>query len=306
MHPSELEARSDFATFEAALTDRPAHVLHQHRHHELFLCVEGRGAQYTPGRRLEMAEGDLFLLPAWQDHYANRTGPVCRGIVVYAFEAFVGSGVAASMARSVLAKLVALAHAGGNLLELSEAGRREAARIVRQLLEETRGAPAALDWGVQLRIGELLLTVLREDHRLGDLRAQAMPQWTRRRLADVYRYLDLHYAEALSVQDLADMVGLSRSHFHTLFRQETGRTLKDYLHELRMQHAQRLLAGTDLPIIDVAYQCGFDNLSHFYHIFRRQVGRTPRQVRAGKVGRVEPAGVESSLGRAGTGRRPGG
>jgi transcriptional regulator GlxA family with amidase domain len=64
-----------------------------------------------------------------------------------------------------------------------------------------------------------------------------------------------------------------------LFRQVSGMTILEYLAQQRVGHAQRLLATTDLKIIDVAMESGFGSVCRFYKIFRKHCGATPRRYR---------------------------
>ena len=279
----DAEPGASFSIFEATLSDRPPHNLHRHTFHELYLCTDGRGTQFTPDASFNMRPGDLFIFPAGQDHYANRPREgVSRGLVVFFDEMLLGPDGEAGLPGRVLRAIVREALAGGNRIVLPAQGQAQVRSTLRQMHREWRQRAPGVGLAVRTRMHDLVLAILRGDARLGELQAHAQPRPQRQRLADVYRYLDTHYAQALSVEELADMAALSRSHFHAIFRQETGQTLTQYLRALRLSAATRLLQQTDTSIVDVAYGCGFENLSHFYHMFKSHTGKTPRHVRLGQ------------------------
>ncbi len=94
------------------------------------------------------------------------------------------------------------------------------------------------------------------------------------RMARVRDYLDAHYAEDLSVADLARAAGLSRVHVSRAFARQFGVPPHAYLNTLRLRHArQALLAGQSLA--DVAAACGFADQSHFTRRFKGSLGVTP-------------------------------
>lgn len=92
-------------------------------------------------------------------------------------------------------------------------------------------------------------------------------------------YVQHHFAEPLSVPEVAALVYLSPSYFSRLFKQETGVTFVEYLTAVRLNHAKQLLRMTQLPIEAVARSTGFGNQSYFTALFRREEGWTPREYR---------------------------
>lgn len=102
------------------------------------------------------------------------------------------------------------------------------------------------------------------------------------RIDRAVRFMQQHYAEGLGVSALAEQVALSASRFAHLFRQQTGITPMKYLERLRVARAQELLLTTGLSIGEVGYQCGYEEPLYFSHVFRRSVGRSPREFRRGR------------------------
>ena len=101
-----------------------------------------------------------------------------------------------------------------------------------------------------------------------------------RRILKVKQYIDEHYTETVHLADLADMVGMSPSAFSRFFKLRTGRTLSDYLIDIKLGNAARMLVDTTRNISEICYDCGFNNLSNFNRIFKAKRGVTPREFRA--------------------------
>jgi len=100
-----------------------------------------------------------------------------------------------------------------------------------------------------------------------------------RRVMKVKQYINDHYSEDLSLDNLASMVGMAPSAFSRFFKTRTGRTLSDYIIDIRLGNAARLLVDTTENVSEICYSCGFNNLSNFNRIFKAKRGYTPRDFR---------------------------
>jgi len=96
----------------------------------------------------------------------------------------------------------------------------------------------------------------------------------------VREYIEADLERDLSIQSLADVVGLSPQHFAVLFRESTGFTPHQYVNHRRISRAQELLKGADVPLIDISMECGFSGQSQFITTFRKLVGMTPGRFRS--------------------------
>ena len=101
-----------------------------------------------------------------------------------------------------------------------------------------------------------------------------------RRVQKVKEYINEHYAEQLRLSDMAEIVGMSPVAFSRFFRQRTGRTLSDYIVDIRLGFAARMLVDSSKNISEICYECGFNNLSNFNRTFKAKRHYTPRDFRA--------------------------
>lgn len=100
-----------------------------------------------------------------------------------------------------------------------------------------------------------------------------------RRVKKVDQYLREHFREEVRLKDLADLVGMSEVGFSRFFRMRTGVPMSAYLINIRIGHATRLLIDTTDNISEIAYSCGFNNISNFNRIFLKYKNLTPLQFR---------------------------
>ena len=93
-------------------------------------------------------------------------------------------------------------------------------------------------------------------------------------------YLDHHYMDPnLSLPEVAAQVSLSPSHFSAVFSQETCKTFKEYLTEIRIKKAKELLRMTTLRSAEISYQIGYNDPHYFSFVFRKSTGRSPTEFR---------------------------
>jgi AraC family transcriptional regulator len=102
---------------------------------------------------------------------------------------------------------------------------------------------------------------------------------TRWQLLRVQAQVDSNLSNAISNQQLADCVRLSRFHFARAFRQSTGMSPQTYVSRRRIERASTLLRSTDAPLCQIAVACGFWDQSHFNRRFSRALGTSPRSWR---------------------------
>ena len=93
------------------------------------------------------------------------------------------------------------------------------------------------------------------------------------------QYIEVHYYEKVTLNQLAEMVYLSPSYLSRIFTKETGNSFNDYLNAVRINKAKSLLKYNDLRVADVANAVGFDDQSYFTKVFRRITGVTPVKYR---------------------------
>lgn len=98
-------------------------------------------------------------------------------------------------------------------------------------------------------------------------------------MQDTIRFIGEHYAKKLVLDDCIKRVAMSRSCFCTLFKQQTGMPFHEYLSQLRLENAMRLLAETDLTLEAVSEQTGFNDASGLYRHFMQFTGMSPGQYR---------------------------
>ena len=100
-----------------------------------------------------------------------------------------------------------------------------------------------------------------------------------RRVQKIQQYINEHYKEEIRLSQLADIAGMADTAFSRFFKLRTGKGLSDYIIDIRLGHASRMLIDSTMSIAEICYDCGFNNLSNFNRIFRKKKNCSPKEFR---------------------------
>ena len=100
-----------------------------------------------------------------------------------------------------------------------------------------------------------------------------------RRVQKVRSFIDQNYRDEIRLPKVAEIAGMSPSAFSRFFKLHTGRNLSDYVIDLRLGYASRLLVDSSRSVAEIGYTCGFNNLSNFNRIFKKRKGCSPTEFR---------------------------
>jgi YesN/AraC family two-component response regulator len=93
------------------------------------------------------------------------------------------------------------------------------------------------------------------------------------------RYIQEHYNENISVNDLAERYDMSSNYFSAIFKKELHQSPVDYITTLRMKKAKEILECSDKSVVDIAKKVGYEEASYFYRVFKKYTGMTPLHYR---------------------------
>lgn len=100
-----------------------------------------------------------------------------------------------------------------------------------------------------------------------------------RRILKVKAYIDQNFTEEIKLRDLAAVACMSEAAFSRFFKLHTGRTISDYIIDVRLGNAARMLVDTNKNVSDISFLCGYNNLSNFNRVFKRKKGCSPTEFR---------------------------
>ena len=266
---------------------------HFHPHYQLFLVEEGTGTRFIGDSIRPFAPGDLvFLGPnlphLWrsdQAYFQRAAGLMTRGIVVYFDENFLGTDFFNQQEVTALRHLLTHAQRGltwPNLPgpNLAVSGSVGVGRNTRDLAETALHELARQPIGFGRVL--MLLTLLNNLAHTSDYQFITSPGYSNTvkpaetdRIQRVHDYVLVHFADEISLDTIADLVGMSPPAFCRYFKARANKTFSEFVAEVRIGHACKLLAASALSITQVSYESGYRTLSNFNRQFKEITGQTP-------------------------------
>lgn len=116
----------------------------------------------------------------------------------------------------------------------------------------------------------LLMTILRDQSEIPE---------GEQFLGQVIQYIDRHYNEKITLEQLAKRTHISKSYLTRRFRQFTGETIVNYINKLRVQYAREMLVNSEKNITEIAWAVGFDSPKYFHRVFKKETGESPAAFR---------------------------
>jgi AraC-like DNA-binding protein len=106
------------------------------------------------------------------------------------------------------------------------------------------------------------------------------------RMEKLIEFMNANFSRPIRLAEAAELVNMAETAFSRFFKAKTGVNFVDFLNDIRLGHASRLLIDTKDPVTNIAATCGFTNISNFNRTFKREKGLTPKDFRAkhGNVG----------------------
>jgi AraC-like DNA-binding protein len=249
--------------------------MHSHDDFEIYYLIAGkRIMRMGDGGFFLLSAGDVMLIPPNVVHGTmDIEGVACRRTIVNFCNGYADE-LAASSGES---RLTELFYPAGNRVTVPPAYRHELESIFRDMARELATRPSGYRLEVKLDILKLLVLLSRV------VQASAQLESRRRKnsyISKIVEYVNKNYNDELSLAMLAKKFYINKSVLSREFKKTTSQTFTDYLNNLRILEAKRLLIDSpDIRISDVCDAVGYNSITYFERVFHRKERWTPRQFR---------------------------
>ncbi len=259
--------------------DEKNNRVYMHNHHslEINFCVSGEGQYTIIDDKYPILQDDIFIINNLEYHMArNLSGDLQLMVIVFDPELILAGSNDYQYVRAFYEWKTGFKHRLPGGIFATE----EIKGILNSIQEEWDTQAA----GWRLVVKSLLLMLLALLYR----RFESMEGYSEKirhfqkgyiKLAPAIRYMEEHYKENIPLATLAQEAHMSVNYFSAYFSQNMNCTVSEYLIRMRLKHACMQLTTTDNSILSVALESGFENISYFNRVFRKEFGVTPRQYR---------------------------
>ncbi|MDO4212345.1 MAG: AraC family transcriptional regulator [Bacteroidales bacterium] len=247
--------------------------LHVHDEFELNFVEGCQGARRIVGDNMEvLGDYDLVLLGGgiehtWEQHQC--TSENIREVTIQFSPDLFGEVL---LGKNQMSSLRALLDNSRNGIAFSMPAIMRHYNRLNDLLQTQPGFYRVV------KLLELLYELsLEEDHHLlaTSTFAHVSHSADSRRIRKVEEYINDHFKEEIRLQKLAELVGMTTTSFSRFFKLRTGRTVSDFIIDVRLGYAARQLVDSTTSVIEICYDCGFNNVSNFNRIFKKRKGCSP-------------------------------
>jgi AraC-like DNA-binding protein len=253
---------------------------HYHYKLELTFVTEGKGQRIVGDSIEDFGPGDLIFIGVKMPHVwiadRNEFGSETARSLESVYLQFGQDILPEEILR--LPELVYVEKA----LKLSERGVRvtgdtlnEVSRLMLELPYENSFTRMIYFYQIMNAIGKSTSNVLLASEEYLERRFRS----TNARITKIHEYLMSHYQDEINLEQIADLVHMAPGSLCRFFKSQIGITIFDYLNKIKVDYACSLLLNKDLSIANIAYDCGFNNISHFNKQFKKLIGNTPTQYR---------------------------
>ena len=260
---------------------------HFHPELEIMLVQEGSGIRFVGNSMERFQAGDLVLygsnIPhlyrSDKEYYQKDTELVSKATVVYFKENFLGDSFWQLPPIAPIKKLLALSRRG---IKFQGEAQEELKRQI-QLLDEQKNSIG--------RIIDLLsiLKVMAETKEYELLLNTAFTKYVSEdeceRINKVYQFIIDNYTENPTLEQVSAVANMSETAFCRYFKSHTNKTYTQFLNDIKVDNACRLLIDNRLSISQICFETGFNNFTHFNDQFKKITGITPKQYQASHLNR---------------------
>lgn len=252
------------------------YAVHWHPDYEINMVINSYGTRVVGDSKEDFDNLDIVIIGPKLPHIWNGMVETGNHVVTIQFhENFVNWPI---VHKRVFSSILALLNSSGRGITFDNRETKE--EIRNRILELT------LSSGIESATGFLSLLDFmgraKDQRPLASVNYQSnyLAQNTHsRRISAICNYVTQNYNEQIKLSDISELVNMSESAFCHFFKKKTGKKFVDYLNDVRIGQASKMLYETTDSISEICYSCGFNNTSNFIRVFKKKHGETPSEYR---------------------------
>lgn len=262
--------------YESPFFETPWHF---HEEYELVYCEKGFGKKFIGKHFTSYEKGDMYFLgknlPHWfkaDDSFYTLAQTVKPSSIVLQFhENFMGDSFFRSQEMIAIQKVLARSHSGIEIEGKSK-------ELIKSLMFKMLNVGAMSRFALLIEVFEIMSRGIELSYLSTDGIAKISPSDSDKMNA-VLDYSLKNFRTPISIEAVSQLVNLSQAAFCRYFKSRTQSTYMSFIIDLRLDEASKLLKESDLSILQICYESGFNNLSNFNRAFRRKYGFSPKHLR---------------------------
>ncbi len=251
--------------------------IHFHTEYELNLIINAQGAKRIVGDHiLEIDDLELVLIGpnlyhGWQDFNNNKNEQIHEITIQFPRDLFSKDLLNKNILKPVK-----------EMLEHSNRGISFSKTTIQQVQEKIKSLTQKRGFDSFIELQTLLydLAISRDQKLLTNISFQRSEDFQNsEKIEKLYNYILDNFRNKIKLDDAAQLLNMSTVSFTRFIKQRTGKSFIDFVNEIRLGYATRLLIETNKSVSEICYDCGFNNISNFNRIFKKKQDATPSEFR---------------------------
>jgi AraC-like DNA-binding protein/mannose-6-phosphate isomerase-like protein (cupin superfamily) len=260
------------------ICDRPhfTYPWHFHPEFEMLYVIEGSGTRFVADSIEEFQAGDFTLLGSTLPHfwrsdekYLNSNGKLkVKYIVIQFSNDFLKDEIANYPEYNLI----------GDLLKRASRGVHFPTDFIKKITNKIIKVSKSNGFERIIFLQELLQALAKtNEYKLlaGELYQHENQNFTNYRLTKVMLYLNTNYQRKIELETVAEIANLHPAAFCRFFKEKSGKSLSEFVNDLRIGYACRLIIEGKMSVSQISFESGFNNLSNFNRTFKKHTGYTP-------------------------------
>ncbi len=259
----------DFRVFHLKDANGTKMEYHYHEFCKLVLLISGQGEYTVEDRHYTLQAGDVLLVGSHQVHRPEfAEGVEYERIIFYIAPEFLKKQSAGEGSLELL-----FDGKKGHVMRLKEHRYQKLFAQAKELEAELTGEASGRNIMANCLLLQLLVKLLRYREKT-EVQTAEQPVVSDERIGRMLAYIDSHFTENLTVEELAELFFISKYHMMRLFRKETGQAVYEYITERRLFFARELIRQ-GVPATESCFSAGFGSYSSFTRSYGKRFGTTP-------------------------------
>ena len=249
---------------------------HYHDYIEILYCTDGNFEAYLSGVKYTFKKGEMIVINSNEIHSIYSCGEEKnRYIVVKVLPELLYDNE-----QSIAEAKYFLLFMSGNstqqkIFPSHKIDNTDLPNAFAEIEQEFTSGKYGFELSVKLNIFKIFLYIVREYEKNGNLVSSSINENIAQHLCNVLDYMETNYADQISMKQAAEMCYMSYNYFSRVFRKFIGKSFNEYLIDIRLWHAKKLLISSNISITEIAQNTGFGTTSYFIEAFKKHTGATP-------------------------------
>ena len=270
------QSRADFK--------RRAFTEHHHSAFEISYILSGRGVYRIGNRETDIREGDIYLFSTNEVHciteiYDDKPMTLLN---IHFEPRFIWSPSGNALDERFLRIFLDRGEEFSNRLDRENPTTEEIASLILRMHKEADERPEAYELMLKTYLLNILVLLIRDYNYVSKKPLSPAHSEKLILMESALNYIDENISAPLTLDELAQKAGMSRTYFSAVFKNLNGMTPWEYIGLKRIERAKRLLRTTDKSVLDISLECGFNNVSQFNRQFKRITGLKPLEYKSNK------------------------